>query len=207
MKPLAFTLLATVAATPLIAQDSREMEAHVHGVSTLEIAIEGGLVEMFLKAPGMDLVGFEYEAATDADKAAIETALQLLADPANVLTLSAAAECQPTEVDAHLAGDHEDDHHEHDDDHGHEETHDHADEHDHDHEAKHDHDEHAEHAEHTEFQTHYAYTCGSPKELTGLNVTYFATFENAQELHVTYVTEAGAGTAEANRANTDLSFK
>ena len=44
MKTIGLALLATVAAAPLFAEDGhREMGAHVHGVSKLEMAVEGTL--------------------------------------------------------------------------------------------------------------------------------------------------------------------
>ena len=62
MKPIHLALAASTLAAPVFAQDTREMDAHVHGVSTAEIAVEHGKVEINIHAPGMDIVGFEYEA-------------------------------------------------------------------------------------------------------------------------------------------------
>jgi len=52
----------------------RELGAHEHGHSALNVAIEGGSVEMELIAPGADIVGFEHAATSEADKVAVEQA-------------------------------------------------------------------------------------------------------------------------------------
>ncbi len=81
------------------------MDAHVHGVSTPKLAVEDGTLEMNLLSPGMDIVGFEFEASTDADKDAVEAAIRTMLVPENIVTLPDAAECRLSEVLAHLHGD------------------------------------------------------------------------------------------------------
>lgn len=192
MKSISAALLASTLATPMAAQVTRDMDAHEHGVSTLEIAIEGQSVSISLTAPGMDLVGFEYEAETNADKAAIDSALKLLAEPANVVQIPETAECAMTETEAHLADDHDEEHggeeHAHEDEHSHENEHDDGD-------------------GHTEFHAHYGFTCVAPEAVTEVTFPYFDQFENAQEIEVVYVTDQGAGTAEATRATPSVRLK
>ncbi|MEO9820192.1 MAG: DUF2796 domain-containing protein [Paracoccaceae bacterium] len=131
------SLIALVVAMPAIAQDSRQLDAHEHGVGTLNIAIDGATVAMAFEAPGADIVGFEYAAESDADLAAIDTAIATLGAPLDLFVPPEAAACRVTEAKAELET--EDDH----DDHGHDEHEEHADEkHD-----DHDHDEHEEHAD------------------------------------------------------------
>lgn len=197
MTSLKIALLATVAAAPLMAQEHREMDAHVHGVSTLEIAVEGGIVELNLLSPGIDLVGFEYEASTAEDKDAVETAIKQLLRVDEIFALPDAAECRLTEVLAHLhTGEH--------DDHDEEEEHE-------------DHDEHEDHEEgemhedgdeggHNEFHAHYLISCDHPEALTTIDFPFFEQFPNAQEIEVEYVTDAGAGAAEIERDATELAL-
>ncbi|MDH4983163.1 DUF2796 domain-containing protein [Hyphomicrobium sp. D-2] len=61
--------------------EHRELGAHVHGRGTFNIAIEGSRVALELKAPGMDIVGFESAPTSDAQKAAVEKAKATLAKP------------------------------------------------------------------------------------------------------------------------------
>lgn len=214
MQTIHLALLASVAATPLLAQETREMDAHVHGVSTLELAVEAGVVEMNLHSPGMDIVGFEYEASTDADKDAVEAAIRTMLVPENIVALPGAAECRLTEVLAHLhAGDHD---HEEGEDHMHEaegeEDHDHADhaegdDHVHEEHAEGEEHDHEEGAMHSEFHARYIFACAHPEELTAITFPFFERFENAQEIEAQYVTDAGAGAAEIGRDAAKLTLK
>ncbi|MHA3916582.1 zinc uptake protein ZrgA [Halovulum sp. GXIMD14793] len=209
MKPMILALLTSVAATPLLAQEKREMDAHAHGVSTLQIASEDGGVEMNLLSPGMDIVGFEYAASTDADKDAVEAALRALLVPENIITLPEAAECRLAEVMAHLHGgdhDHHDGEEHHEDHEGHDHGKDDHDHEDHDHGEGDAHHDHEESAEHSEFHVRYKFDCEHPEKLTTVGFPFFARFENAQEIEATYATDAGTGTAEIGRDAAELSL-
>ena len=187
MKHLITALCATTLALPAAAQVARELDAHEHGVTTLQLAVQGNMLEVHLTAPGADVVGFEYEAATDADREAIDNAISLLSDPKNVLHLPTNAKCELQDSDAHLEGD---DHEEH--------------EHEHEHEHE---EDHAKASQHTEFVAHYGFSCAEPANLTSVSFPYFQTFENAQEVHITFLTDQSAGTAEATRDASEISLK
>ncbi|WP_316015010.1 zinc uptake protein ZrgA [Roseobacter sp. HKCCA0434] len=207
MKSITIALVATTAAAPLFAQQTREMDAHVHGVSTLEIAVEGTTVEMNLIAPGADIVGFEYEATSDADLDAVDAAIRTLLMPETIVTLPDAADCRLAEVLVHLHG-----HDEHNHDADMEEAdhaHDHADEQeeDHDHGANHEgeHDD-AAGAVHSEFHARYVFDCQSPDALTAISLPFFDRFETAQEVEAVYVLDTGAGQAEITRDAPELTL-
>ncbi len=154
-------LILAVAATSALAEDSRQLDAHEHGVGALNIAVDGTTVAMEFTAPGADIVGFEYEATSDEDLAKIDAAIETLTSPLALFAFNAEAGCTVTAATAELET--EDDHDDHDhgeehaeDDHDHDHGDDHAedkDEHDHDHGADHakdddhDHDHEEEHAE------------------------------------------------------------
>lgn len=199
MKKLVYVALPLLAVTPAFAEESkRQMEAHVHGVSALQIAAEGTRVEAELTAPGADIVGFEHVASNDADKTTVEAALETLSDPANVLTFPDAAGCKPVEAEVELHG--EDEHHEE----GHDDHDDHADENDHD-----DHDDHAEEsgARHNEFSAHYVFDCADPAALTEIALPFFDSFKNAKEIEAEYVLGDLAGAFEVTRDRATLSLK
>ncbi|WP_281709282.1 zinc uptake protein ZrgA [Phaeobacter italicus] len=208
-----FSLIALLAAAPALAEESRQLGTHEHGVGLMNMAIDGDVLAIELNVPGADIVGFEHAAKAEADRAAVERALAVLADPANLIALPAAAACRMDEAVAHLLGDTEaasDEHAAHDD-HAHDD-HDHAahdhDSHEHDDhgEAAHaDHDEahHAEHHDtaggHTEFHAAYRWTCTNPTGLTSLAFPYFTAFENARELELQVITRSGAQAFEVMR--------
>lgn len=221
MKTITMTILAGCIAAPAMAQDTRALDAHQHGVSTAQIALDGGQLSIGLDAPAMDIVGFEYDPTTEADKAAVTAAIDLLQRPETVVTLPDAVGCSLTtatatrETGEHHEGDHADHAHaDHDHDHA-----DHADAAHHDDHADHadaDHDgahhahpdgEAAKTAAHSAFHAVYLFDCAAPEALTTLTFSFFDQFPDAQEIEVQYVTDAGAGSAEITRDATDLTLE
>ncbi|WP_095587387.1 zinc uptake protein ZrgA [Actibacterium ureilyticum] len=182
------SLIALLAATPALAQDTRHMDAHEHGVGALYIAIDGTTVAMEFSAPGADIVGFEYAAQSEADRAAVDAAVATLATPLDLFVMPAEAGCSVTQASAALEseyeahGDHDHDEHEHEDVHEHE-----------------DHEEHAEEAGHTEFHAQYTLTCANPQALTEIAFAYFDRFENAREVEVQILGPSGAQAFEVER--------
>lgn len=202
--------------TPAFAEESRELDAHEHGVGALNIAFEGDTVAMEFTAPGADIVGFEYAAESTEDRAAIDDAVAILAKPLDLFVLPAAAECTVVQASASLES--EDDHEEHaesHDEHEHEHEEKHADAHDehaHEDEAheEHAHDEHAhdkDEASHTEFHAEYTLKCGDPAAISEITFAYFETFENALELEVQIVSDAGAKAFEVMRESPTLDLR
>ncbi|WP_294229471.1 DUF2796 domain-containing protein [uncultured Shimia sp.] len=211
---LCSTLIAVAA--PAVGEEKRELGAHEHGHGGLNIALDGDVLAIELTAPGFDIVGFEYVAQSDEDKAAIEAGLAKLSDPLALFGLPDAANCTVTsfEADLHSEEAHHDDDHDDHDDHAEKHDEDHADHDDHekdhddhdDHAAEghgehdeHDHDDHGE-VNHSEFHAEYQFTCANPAELTSIELTYFAQFPNAKELDVQLVNDAGASKVETTAA-------
>ncbi|SRR5579871_540393 len=69
--------LFLTAALPAAAQ-SKTKPPHVHGAAKLNIAIENKTVTIQFESPADSIVGFEYTAKSDADKAKQEAALDTL---------------------------------------------------------------------------------------------------------------------------------
>jgi len=96
VKLLSFVSIAAVAAVfgPAHAQKAkREVGAHQHGASKLNVAIEDQTVAMELSAPADDIVGFEARPRTEKQKAAVEQATATLRDPLKLFTLPPVAGC------------------------------------------------------------------------------------------------------------------
>lgn len=194
MKPIPLGLAAAALATSAAAQETREMDAHVHGVSVLQVAVEHEVVEINLTSPGMDIVGFEYAAETATDRAAIAAGVIQLSKVDEIITLSPKAGCALTEVLSHIHGDA----HEHEDEEGHEE---------HDHEEHDDHaegEEHEEQGRHSEFHARYKFVCENTEALTEIGLPFFDKFDHAEEIEAEYITETGAGAAEIERRTAAL---
>jgi hypothetical protein len=86
--------------------------AHEHGVSQLNVALDGQQLALVLAGPGYNFVGFEHAPASDEDKRKTADVSALLAKPAQLFALPAAAQCTPTlaKVTPPSHGDHDDDH-------------------------------------------------------------------------------------------------
>ncbi|MEO9457544.1 MAG: DUF2796 domain-containing protein [Lentilitoribacter sp.] len=215
MKNLPIIALSVVVSFPAIAEETRQLDSHEHGVGQLDIAFDGSQVAMEMHAPGADIVGFEYAAESAEDLAAIETALGLLSKPLDLFAFSEAAGCSVVEAHAELES--EESHDEHDDDkheeHAHDDHDDHEDEHaeheekgheghdddKHEEHAHDDHEEHAEEAGHTEFHAEYLLNCSNVTAIDAIEFSYFESFPNALEVEVQIITDTGATSFEVER--------
>jgi Protein of unknown function (DUF2796) len=182
-------------------EEHRELGPHVHGHGIFDIAVEGNKVAMELEVPGMDIVGFEHEASTDAQKAAVEKAKADLAKPLSLFKLPASAGCSVKEAKIAIEAEHE---HEHESEHEGGNTHVAKDEEHAEHaRSDHDEDEHDEH-HHNSFHVTYALDCAKPAELSGITFDYFKAFAGAQTLTVNVVTAKGQNSYEVSRAKPRL---
>lgn len=198
MKLLPIFILSAVVAGPAFAQETRQLDAHEHGVGQLDIAFDGAQVAMELHAPGADIVGFEYGAESAVDRAAVDTAVATLARPLDLFVLPDAAGCSVVSASAGLES--EEDHDGHGDDH--------ADgEHSHDDHAEKGHEEHADETSHTEFHAEYLLTCADPSAVTDITFAYFDAFPNAVEVEVQLLSEAGATSFEVERGAPTLDLR
>ena len=180
-------LIAGIAlsATPSLAEETTQLDAHEHGVGQLNIAFDENKVAMELHAPGADIVGFEYGAKSDVDLAAIDAALQTLSDPLGLFLLPEAATC--IVITAHAKLESEDSDHDDHDEEGHD---------DHDDEG---HDDHDEAPGHTEFHAEYLLECANLTEMSAITFSYFEIFPNALELEVQVISDKGATAFEIER--------
>ena len=150
---LLLSLAALSAAYSLnsFAQTERDLDSHVHGAASLNVAIADSSVFIELNTPWNNIVGFEHAPSNDEQKALVDSALQLLDDPTQLFRFNA-GDCVVSEVDVEDAMSeamHDDDHDEHKDEHDDEHHDEHKDQHDDDHKDEH-HDEHKDehHDEH-----------------------------------------------------------
>ena len=195
MKTLYVLALSAIAATSAVAEETRQLDAHVHGVGQLDIAFDGQQIAMEFHAPGADIVGFEYQPESAEDRAAVENAVATLARPMDLFMISEAAGCSVIQATAGLESE-ADDHEGHDhNEHAHD---DHADKDEHAHD-EHAHEVHADEANHTEFHAEYLLNCADPAAVSEITFAYFETFPNALEVEVQIISDAGASAYEVER--------
>lgn len=180
---IAASLMSFCLAPVLAEGTKRELGAHEHGHSVLNVAIEGGEVEMELIAPGADIVGFEHPAESTEDKAAIMQAEATLGEPLALFGFPGAAGCAVEAAAVEIEGG-DDEYEEHEE-----------------HEQHEEHEEHDEHeASHNEFHAAYALTCSAPDDLDGIDfAAFFDAFAGAEEVEVTVISEKGQSSYEVER--------
>ena len=189
---LSLYVVLSYSMSTVLAEESRQVDKHEHGVGELNIAIDDSLAEFEFMLPGADIVGFEYEAKSDEDLAKIENALLVLENYENLFALTKNSKCVLADLDYHLSGEEHDEHA--DDEHADEE---HADEEHADEEhADEEHEEHADEESHTEFYAKYSFKCDNIKQLDKVEFSYFKTFPNSSELEVQFVSDIGSNAFE-----------
>ena len=70
-----------------------QQSAHVHGIATLNLAVEGDELEIEFVSPAGNIVGFEHEAVTAAERRAIRDAIEQLMKGNELFDLPLAASC------------------------------------------------------------------------------------------------------------------
>jgi hypothetical protein len=181
MIPIAATVYA-LSLCQAAAETERQLSAHEHGHGTLSLAIEGQTINMELRVPGADIVGFEYKAEVAEDKTKIEKAEKTLAEPLTLFGLPDAARCKIESAKVSLASEDEPDN-----------------AHDHDGHAKNENHEEEDEAAHSEFHAQYSLVCSNVQAVLTISFPYFEIFPNSEELTVTLITEKGQKAFEVSR--------
>ncbi len=206
MTRLVSAALVLLTASAVTAEETRQLDAHEHGVGQLDIAFDGDQIAMELHAPGADIVGFEYTAESVEDRAKVDAAVATLARPLDLFVMPVAAGCSVVQASASLESEAAQDEHTHEDHAEHAED-GHKDEDHAAHSHDHGHDEHANKASHTEFHAEYLLNCADPAEATVITFAYFDAFPNALELEVQVISDRGAAAFEVERGAPTLDLR
>ncbi len=189
----------------------RQHEAHVHGQVELNIAQDGHDLLLEITAPGADVVGFEHAPQDDAQKQALEKALETLHHPEKLFALSDKAQCEKREVlikhtlggeeyqHSHAYSEGEEHEHQHGEGEHDHKAHDHK-EHDHkghDHEG-HDHDEH----QHGSFTAQYQFHCEAVDQLKQIDTQWFQYFPSTEKIQANVLTEKEQSALQLNAKQT-----
>lgn len=195
-----------VASIPVASQAAeRGHDVHEHGVSAAKLAVDGDTVEIELRSPGADIVGFEHKPATEADKAAVKKAAGILTKGADLFVPAPAAGCRlvNSDVDApgmesvgegHKHGAHHEQG---------EEKHGHGNEHQNENHAD---PEKHEQDGHSEFTAIYRFRCTAIDKLSHFDVRMFDHFPAAREMEVQAITPKGQILRELKPGSARLVF-
>lgn len=187
-------------------QKGTSLDAHVHGLSQLTIAVEGEKVELEFSTPAMNIVGFEHKATSKKDIAAVKQAESILRQPDTLFSLSD-AECKPIHTHVDITGliEQHDDHNGHKDHDEHKDHHDHKDHDDHDdhkeHKDHYDHKAHDEHETHSEIVANYSFECKDTSALSSIMVSFFESFAGIYKIQTMWVTSSKQGSARLTAEN------
>jgi hypothetical protein len=75
------------------AEEFTQHAAHEHGKATLDVALDGGRLEVRLATPAINVLGFERAPRTDAEKQAVADATALLGRHKELFSFPVAARC------------------------------------------------------------------------------------------------------------------
>jgi hypothetical protein len=189
---LPFALLPLAAAHAAGETEHGSLGAHEHGVARLDIALDGKSLEFEFDSPSMNIVGFEHDASTDADKAKVAEARELLLKSQALFNLPLAAKCAVAsqKLASPLFGDKPDADDDHDED-----------------EAEHAKEAGGEEHHHSEIHAHYVFVCDSPSSLKNLDLgQIFKTFPGTHKIQVQLIAPSGQFGTEATPDNAKLKF-
>ena len=184
---------AEIAQAHLPEEHATRLDAHVHGLSELTIAMEGKSLEIQLTSPAMNLVGFEHKASDAKDIAAVENAASLLREHDSQFLLSG-GRCVHVKTSIDISGLIA------------------SDDHDHTHQTKsnghkHAHDDHIQNDSHSEIVANYQYSCENTASLPSMTVALFESFPGIHRIHVMWVKQTQQGAATLTPKNRIIKFR
>jgi len=177
--PTAFALACLLVVGP-VAAERRDHEAHVHGSAGMDVAALGSDVEISLRSPAMNIVGFEHAPRTEEQRRRFHEAREVLRDGGRLFAFPGAS-CRLDESQVRRDfGEREDehDHEEHEDEGGHDDS-------------EHGHTEGGDEPAHSEIHARYGFRCEGRVET--IEVALFDAFPDTGEIHVQYLTDDSQG--------------
>jgi hypothetical protein len=92
---LSLILCALLAATaPAPAADKDRHGAHQHGAATLQVSLDGGVLQIAYEGPAENILGFEHAPRSEAQRKTVARAEEQLRQSAQLFTTPPAAACQ-----------------------------------------------------------------------------------------------------------------
>jgi hypothetical protein len=175
MKCLGGVLL--LLAAPMVTAESveRHLESHEHGKASMNVVLQGEILEVEIKTPAANILGFEHEPATDQQRQALAVAAAHLEKAEDLMLFSEGADCRlaSAEVKSALLSRFE-----------HESKH--------DHESEHEHESDEEgHRSHSDFELSYQFRCQKPEVLSGFSLELFQTYPLMKQLNVQSISPTG----------------
>jgi hypothetical protein len=154
---------------PLHANEFQQHGVHEHGTVEIDIVAESGKLSLEIRAPAINVVGFEHSPRTAQERAAAAGAIAMLKSASGFVGAPPEARCRLASSQASPPAWDEDDH-DHDD-----------------HAAEDDHDAH----EHMEYSARLSYLCDAAPKLEWLELWVLGKLKNVREARVNVITPEG----------------
>jgi hypothetical protein len=173
-------------------EQNTHLDAHVHGLSEMTIAIEGKILDIQLISPAINLFGFEHTASNKKEIALVNNAKALLSNTASLFSFSG-GECSliNTAIDVSGLIELDGDLHEHQpkdknkshDDHNVQEA------------SHEEHESHESHENHSQVVANYRYHCEETTTLSAIRVLAFDQFLGIKNIRTMWITDTNQGVA------------
>ena len=156
--------------------------SHVHGEVVFNMVLEGERLDVEMISPAMNITGFEHAPSTEQDRKALAEAIEKLGVAGNLLTLPAAAGCEPGDstVETPLTREHAD--------------------HDHKHSGEHEED-------HAEFHVTHAFRCEKPAAIDSVSLTLLSHFPGVEKVRLQWIHGQRQGAAVVEPVNPVVRFE
>lgn len=179
----ALLIVALASSANLLAQE----DSHQHGIAELNLVLDQSTLMIEFESPAANIVGFEHEAVTATETAAIAAAITKLEKPQNLMSLPTNADCKPQGSEVELHSEHQA---------GEENTEQDAEEHEEGHETG-----------HSEFHAVYTFTCTQSHNLSEIPLLYFQLFPALEEIHLQAISPWGQIGGEINAKDAVIRLK
>ncbi len=170
---------------------SGTQEAHTHGLATLTLALENGILEAQFESPAANLLGFEHKAKSLEEKKAVTKIETTLKEP-TLLFSFAGTNCQPKKTTVDVSGV-MDDERKKNKEHGEHEHHSHS-------------KEYGE-SGHSEISAEYRFSCKDPEELVSVSVALINQFPGIEKIDAMWITETKQGAVSLTSSSNAISFR
>jgi len=216
---LAFAIMLAAASSRTQAAEQRHHDAHEHGVAHLNAAVEGTDLHLEFTSPAANIVGFEHEPRTPAQKEGVRNAIEKLKDGSKLFIPSPEAQCRLSKYSVKTDIEHDADH---DEDADHEKEYRHEKDAHHEKERENEEDAHHgkgedddqghheapedEHARHSEFHSEYRFVCRNPAKLSQLDVMLIQAFPGIEHIQVQLLTETKQSAQELTARSHRIRF-
>ena len=153
--------------------------SHKHGAAELDIALDGRVLEVELRSPAMNLLGFEHAPRDDAEERKVAETFAQLQQPDTLFGLPSEAQCELDEANLESPLFAEDSH-------GHEQ-----------HDA----------GTHSDVHAHYRYSCNAPGALVGLDLQgWFRAFPGIEKIETQLIGPNGQQGKLLRAEQTQITF-